>query len=124
MSVINLASDRDQLASKIETRTAKIGIIGLGYVGLPLTLLFSEQGFRVTGLDIDPQKVAKLARGESYIVRIPTTEIRAAAKKGFQATTDFSRIAGLDAVIICVPTPLSDHHEPDVSFIKATATSM
>ena len=124
MSSISLPSGSDLLISKIETRTARVGVIGLGYVGLPLTLLFSEQGFRVTGFDIDCQKVEKLSAGSSYIVRIPATEIQAATKKGFQATTDFSRISEMDAVIICVPTPLDDHHEPDTSFIEATAKSI
>jgi UDP-N-acetyl-D-glucosamine dehydrogenase len=124
MSSISLPSGSDLLISKIETRTARVGVIGLGYVGLPLTLLFSEQGFRVTGFDIDCQKVEKLSAGSSYIVRIPATEIQAANKKGFQATTDFSRISEMDAVIICVPTPLDDHHEPDTSFIEATAKSI
>src|SRR5581483_11757733 len=112
------------LKDKIKARTANIGVIGLGYVGLPLSLLFSEEKFRVTGFDIDHKKVDTLSQGGSYIVRIPGTEIQQAMIHGFQATADFSRISEMDAVIICVPTPLSDHHEPDLSFITSTAQSI
>jgi UDP-N-acetyl-D-glucosamine dehydrogenase len=114
----------ESLYAKLEKRTARIGVIGLGYVGLPLVLLFSEQKFRVTGFDIDEHKVAALARGHSYIMRIPGTEIQAAQASGFEPTTDYSRIAEMDAVLIAVPTPLDDHHEPDLSFIVATAEAI
>ena len=117
-------SSADLLKDKIENRTANIGIIGLGYVGLPLALLFSEQKFRVCGFDIDQRKVETLSQGGSYIVRIPSTEIQAASAQGFHATGDFSRISEMDVVMICVPTPLSDHHEPDLSFIVSTARSI
>ncbi len=76
----------DSLTTKLENRTARIGVIGLGYVGLPLVLLFSEQDFRITGFDIDAKKIEVLGRGGSYIVRIPETEIQAAKSKGFSAT--------------------------------------
>src|SRR5215472_5895989 len=112
------------LAAKLEDRTARIGVIGLGYVGLPLVLLFSEQKFCVTGFDIDTKKVSTLTQGGSYIVRIPETEIQAAQRNGFSATSDYSNISSMDAIIICVPTPLNDHHEPDLSFIAATAESI
>ena len=115
---------QDVLCELIENRTARIGVIGLGYVGLPLVLLLSEQKFRVTGFDIDQQKVATLMQGDSYIVRIPSTEIHAAQAAGFTATTDYSRIAEMDAVLIAVPTPLNQHHEPDLSFIVATAEAI
>ena len=118
------ATHFDSLYRKLENRSARIGVIGLGYVGLPLVLLFSEEKFRVTGFDIDAQKVATLAQGGSYIVRIPATEIQAAKAAGFTPTTDYSRIADMDAVLIAVPTPLSDHHEPDLSFIVATAKAI
>jgi UDP-N-acetyl-D-glucosamine dehydrogenase len=114
----------DSLATKLENRTARIGVIGLGYVGLPLVLLFSEEDFRITGFDIDAKKIEVLGRGGSYIVRIPETEIQAAKSKGFSATADYSRISEMDAIIICVPTPLDDHHEPDLSFIAATAEAI
>jgi UDP-N-acetyl-D-glucosamine dehydrogenase len=112
------------LNTKIQSRTAKIGIIGMGYVGLPLALLFSEQKFRVTGFDIDEAKVKTLTAGGSYIVRIPGTEIEAARAAGFRATSEYSEISEMDVVIICVPTPLDDHHEPDLSFIVTTAKSV
>jgi UDP-N-acetyl-D-glucosamine dehydrogenase len=117
-------SPSGRTAAKLEDRTARIGVIGLGYVGLPLVLLFSEQKFPVTGFDIDQKKVNRLAEGGSYIVRIPETEIQAAKRAGFSATSDYSGIASMDAIIICVPTPLNDHHEPDLSFIAATAESI
>ena len=119
-----ISTPSDSLTAKLENRTARIGVIGLGYVGLPLVLLFSEQDFRITGFDIDEKKVDKLAQGGSYIVRIPETEIQSAKNKGFTATSDYSQIASMDAIIICVPTPLNDHHEPDLSFIAATAESI
>jgi UDP-N-acetyl-D-glucosamine dehydrogenase len=113
-----------EIRRRIESRQARVGIIGLGYVGLPLALLFSEERFRVTGFDIDPLKVARLAQGGSYIVRIPATEIQLARQNGFVATSDFSEIADMDAVIICVPTPLNEHHEPDLSYIRNTVRSI
>jgi UDP-N-acetyl-D-glucosamine dehydrogenase len=108
---------------RIQSRTAKVGIIGLGYVGLPLSLLFAEAGFKVTGFDIDAKKVDDLEAGRSYIFRIPVTEIQSARQHGFRATTDFSRLADMDAIILCVPTPLTEHHEPDLSYIENTARS-
>jgi UDP-N-acetyl-D-glucosamine dehydrogenase len=119
-----ISAPSDSLTAKLENRSARIGVIGLGYVGLPLVLLFSEQDFRITGFDIDAKKVEVLTRGGSYIVRIPETEIQAAKAKGFTATSDYSQISDMDAIIICVPTPLNDHHEPDLSFIAATAEAI
>src|SRR5712675_1705348 len=119
-----IATPSDSLTTKLENRSAKVGVIGLGYVGLPLVLLFSEQDFRITGFDIDSKKVDVITRGGSYIVRIPETEIQAAKTKGFTATADYSQISNMDAIIICVPTPLDDHHEPDLSFIEATAEAI
>lgn len=97
-----------------------MGIMGLGYVGLPLALLYSEQKFRVTGFDIDARKVEILAKGGSYIYRIVPEEIQAAKANGFSATADFSQLTAMDAIIICVPTPLNEYHEPDLSFITNT----
>src|SRR5579859_374228 len=108
---------------RLETRTATIGVIGLGYVGLPLSLLLSEAGFKVTGFDIDSKKVTDLEGGRSYIFRIPSIEIQAAREQGFRATADFSFLADQDAIIMCVPTPLTGHREPDLSFIENTARS-
>ena len=113
-----------ELLSRIENRAAQVGVIGLGYVGLPLVLLFNEQRFPVTGFDIDVNKVRVLTEGGSYIHRIPTTEIQAATGRGFRATSDYSLIEKMDAVIICVPTPLNDHHEPDMSYIVSTVESI
>ena len=107
--------------SRIASRQARIGIIGMGYVGLPLTLLFSEQGFRVTGFDVDAAKVDQLNAGGSYIVRIPATEIAKARTLGFRATGVYTEIAEMDAIIICVPTPLDEYHQPDLSYIEKTA---
>ena len=115
------ASDLKQL---IASRKARIGIVGMGYVGLPLALLFSEERFRVTGFDIDSRKVTTLNEGGSYIVRIPGTEIQLARQKGFSATADYRQIADMDVVIICVPTPLTEHHEPDLSFVTGTVRSI
>jgi UDP-N-acetyl-D-glucosamine dehydrogenase len=109
---------------KIEARTARIGIFGMGYVGLPLALLFDEQGFRVTGFDIDEKKVTTLNAGKSYIVRIPGTEIALARSRGFSATSNYESIRDMDALIICVPTPLDDFHQPDLSYITGTAKAI
>ena len=106
---------------RLKQRTAKIGVIGLGYVGLPLSLLLSEAGFAVTGFDIDERKVTELLAGRSYIFRIPETEIQAARAQGFAATSEFAQLAEMDAVILCVPTPLTGHREPDMSYIENTA---
>jgi UDP-N-acetyl-D-glucosamine dehydrogenase len=110
----------DRLKSKIQQRQARVGIIGLGYVGLPLALLYSEQKFQVTGFDIDARKVETLAKGGSYIFRIPTEEIQSAKTQGFSATADYAQLGDMDAIIICVPTPLNEYHEPDLSFITGT----
>ncbi len=110
----------DQLKSKIKQRQARVGIIGLGYVGLPLALLFSEQKFAVTGFDIDQRKVDTIAQGGSYIYRIGAEEIKTAKGQGFSATSDYAKLEEMDAVIICVPTPLNQYHEPDLSYITDT----
>ena len=114
----------DDFLRKIENRSATIGIVGLGYVGLPLMLRYSEVGFRVLGIDIDGEKVARLNRGESYIEHIPAAAIAAARGKGFEATADFARSAEADALIICVPTPLNRYREPDLSFVLDTMDSL
>jgi UDP-N-acetyl-D-glucosamine dehydrogenase len=117
-SVVELQLDR------LQKRTAKVGVIGLGYVGLPLSLLLSEAGFPVQGFDIDVQKVCRLEAGESYIYRIPATDVVVAREQGFRATSDFSLIADQDVIILCVPTPLTEHREPDLSFIEKTAAAI
>ena len=110
--------------SRVESRETCVGIIGLGYVGLPLTLLFSEERFTVTGFDIDAQKVATLNRGQSYIHRIEPAHIAAAHAVGFTATCDFAQIATLDVILICVPTPLHEDHTPDMSFVVSTMEAL
>ena len=108
---------------RIQARTAKVGVIGLGYVGLPLSLLFAEAGFTVTGFDIDDKKVNDLEAGRSYIFRIPAEEVQEARRQGFNATSNFSHLAEQDAIIMCVPTPLTEHREPDLSYVENTAKS-
>ena len=112
------------LKQKMEAREARIGIVGMGYVGLPLALLFSGERFQVTGFDVASDKVAALNGGGSYIVRILPAEIQQAQKAGFRATADYSEIAQMDAVIICVPTPLNEYHEPDLSYVTGTIRSL
>jgi UDP-N-acetyl-D-glucosamine dehydrogenase len=113
-----------ELKHRIESRQARVGIVGMGYVGLPLALLFSDERFRVTGFDIASDKVATLNGGGSYIVRILAEEIQRAQESGFRATSEYSEIAEMDAVIICVPTPLDEYHEPDLSYITDTVKSI
>jgi len=113
-----------ELARRLASREARIGIVGMGYVGLPLSLLFSEAKFSVTGFDIDTRKVEALNGGGSYIVRIPATEIQLARQNGFSATADYADIANMDVVIICVPTPLNEYHEPDLSYVTGTVRSI
>src|SRR5215471_9412994 len=121
---VSSSANVKELRAKIEARTAKVGIIGMGYVGLPLALLFSERGFPVTGFDIDTKKVTSLNAGKSYIYRIPETEIATARKKNFSGTADYSQAADMDAIIICVPTPLDEYREPDLSYIRDTAKAI
>ena len=113
-----------ELKRKAESSQARIGIVGMGYVGLPLALLFSEQDFAVTGFDIEERKVSTLNAGGSYIVRILPAAIQQAQKSGFNATTNYADIAKMDAIIICVPTPLNEYHEPDLSYVTDTVESI
>jgi UDP-N-acetyl-D-glucosamine dehydrogenase len=113
-----------ELKKKVESRQARIGIVGMGYVGLPLALLFSEERFAVTGFDIEERKVSTLNAGGSYIVRILSASIQQAQKSGFHATTNYAEIAQVDAIIICVPTPLNEYHEPDLSYVTGTVESI
>jgi UDP-N-acetyl-D-glucosamine dehydrogenase len=108
------------LKNNIQQKNATIGVIGMGYVGLPLAIRFSEEGFPVVGFDIDKEKVNLLNVGKSYIKHIKEVDITAMANNGFTATLDFSQISNVDAIIICVPTPLGIHNEPDLSFIHGT----
>jgi UDP-N-acetyl-D-glucosamine dehydrogenase len=110
---------------KIRSREATVGVVGLGYVGLPLSLAFARSGFRVLGLDIDPVKTKKITAGESYIRHIDGAAIREATGHGrFGASTDFSRARQADCLVICVPTPLTAAREPDMSYIVGTGESL
>lgn len=119
-----MSSHKDALIKKFEAREAVIGIVGLGYVGLPLMIRYSGIGFRVIGIDIDSSKVERLNRGETYIEHIPAARIMEAKKAGFEATDDFSRASECDALILCVPTPLNKYREPDMSFVVNTVDSL
>src|SRR5258705_3705113 len=120
MTTRTLSALSSQLKSKIDSRQARVAVIGLGYVGLPLALLYTEQKLRVTGFDIDQRKVDTLNSGGSYIFRITPEEIGSAKANGLSATSDYSRLSEMDAIIICVPTPLNEYHEPDLSYITNT----
>jgi UDP-N-acetyl-D-glucosamine dehydrogenase len=112
---------KTELMQKIHDHTARIGIIGLGYVGLPLVLRFLETGHPVLGLDVDERKTSCLLRGEPYIAHIDVNPVKQAADQGrFEASVDFSRAGQADALILCVPTPLDSHREPDLSFVIAS----
>ncbi|KXU38670.1 UDP-N-acetyl-D-glucosamine dehydrogenase [Ventosimonas gracilis] len=112
------------LLNRLNQKTAVIGVVGLGYVGLPLMLRYIEVGYRVVGFDVDADKVARLNAGESLIEHIPAQSIAQARKQGFIATTDFGRASEVDALVLCVPTPLNKYREPDLSFVIATIESL
>lgn len=117
-------NDLQQLQERIETGSVVVGIYGLGYVGLPLALRFTEARIKVIGFDIDESKVNALNAGQSYIERLTPDLIASARAKGFEATNDFSRSAEADALIVCVPTPLDHHREPDLSYVLATVEAI
>ncbi len=111
---------KQTLINQLNNKSAKIAIVGLGYVGLPLMLRYNSIGFKVIGFDIDQFKVDSLNSGKSYIEHIASEGIEEAVKTGFEATTDFSKITECDAIILCVPTPLNKYREPDMSFVINT----
>jgi UDP-N-acetyl-D-glucosamine dehydrogenase len=113
-----------RLIERCIARSARVGIIGLGYVGLPLALRFAEAGFRVIGFDIDADKAAAIESGKSYLLHIPDCAVAAARGRGLEATLDVSRLAEADAIVICVPTPLTPSREPDLSFVINTFESL
>lgn len=115
---------KQQLLNRIADKSAVIGIVGLGYVGLPLMLRFAEVGYKVLGFDIDQSKVDALMAGKSYIEHISADSIATALERGFEATTDFSRAPEADTLILCVPTPLNKYREPDLSFVLDTMDSL
>jgi UDP-N-acetyl-D-glucosamine dehydrogenase len=114
----------NNLITKLKEKKAVIGIVGLGYVGLPLMLRYCEVGYKVIGFDVDQSKVDLLHNGESYIEHISSQAIKNAITKGFESTTDFSRASNVDALILCVPTPLNKYREPDLSFVLNTTDSL
>ena len=116
---------KNDLIAKIQAHEARVGIVGLGYVGLPLVLRFAEEHFPVLGFDVDPAKVLKLQAGESYIRHIPAKRLRVWIKeKRFEPTTDFQRLAEADCIIICVPTPLTPKKDPDLQYIENTTDAI
>lgn len=113
------------LVEKLKDRTATVGVVGMGYVGLPLTRTFCDAGFRCVGFDVDPQKINKLNKGVSYIEHIPSAFLKEVVKKKrFRATTRFSELAKCDAIVICVPTPLTRMREPEMRYVKETAQTI
>ncbi len=112
------------LVRKFRDKKSVIGIVGLGYVGLPLALRYTEEGYTVLGFDIDQNKITKIAKGESYIEHIPSDRIATAVQTHFSATSDFTRIPEVDAIILAVPTPLNKYREPDLSYVLDTTDSL
>ncbi len=115
---------KNELITRFQQHQAVVGVIGLGYVGLPLALRFIEEGFRVIGFDVDETKVRELHAGRSYIKHIDAARIKQARTKGFTVTSDFAQSTRADALIICVPTPLDNHREPDMRFVIGTIESL
>lgn len=115
---------KKKLIAKLKNKSAIIGIVGLGYVGLPLAIRYTEAGYKVIGLDIDPKKARYISEGRTYIEHISDTAIQVATGNGFEATTNFARVKEADALILCVPTPLDDHRDPDLSFVIGTFESL
>ena len=113
------------MLERLKSKQGAVGVVGLGYVGLPLLLAYAKAGFRAVGIDIDPAKPAALLAGRSYIKHIPGEEVAAALASGkLEATTDFAVISTLDAIILCVPTPLDEHFEPDLSYVTDTVDAV
>ena len=116
-----LSTPVTELKTRFESRTARVGVIGLGYVGLPLALAFAEQGCPVLGFDVDPEKVRTLRQGRSYIPHLDGNGLpKLLASARFDASADFDRLAEPDALLICVPTPLTPQREPDMTYVEAT----
>ena len=113
------------LLEKINNKSAIVGIVGMGYVGLPLGLAFAKKKFNLLGFDLDEKKISFLNRGKGYLKHISEEKIKEAVKSGYlKATSDFSRLKEVDAILICVPTPLTEHREPDMSFVENTARTI
>src|SRR5215210_4168062 len=113
---------KDELLELLHARRAHVGVIGLGYVGLPLLVEFAAKGFRATGFEVDEAKAARINEGDSYISDVPAERIKGLVAEGaLRATTDFGALDACDVIIICVPTPLRKTKEPDISYILAAA---
>ncbi|HKS80438.1 MAG TPA: nucleotide sugar dehydrogenase [Candidatus Acidoferrales bacterium] len=123
-TVVTRRQSYEELKEKIQSRRATVGVIGMGYVGLPLAMLFSDEGFRVTGFDIDAKKVETLKGGGSYIARIEAGDIQKIRKQGFLPTSDYSHVEEMDVAVICVPTPLDEFRAPDLQYITSTAEAI
>jgi UDP-N-acetyl-D-glucosamine dehydrogenase len=116
---------REPLLERIQRREARVGVVGMGYVGLPLGVAFARAGFPVLGLDVDGARCERLMRGESYIRHVPSEPINALVREGkLAATTDFSKAADLDCILVCVPTPLTAAREPDMQFVVAAGEAL
>ena len=113
-----------QLLDRFQSKSATVAVVGLGYVGLPIVIRYSEIGYKVVGIDIDIEKIALLAAGESYIEHIPAERIQTALTQGFEPTNSFSKVSSADAIIMCVPTPLDQERKPDLQFVLNTAESI
>ena len=114
-----------QLAKRIQARAARVGVIGLGYVGLPLAVEFAKEGFHVTGIDLDARRVDGVNRGRSYILDVPSEELQKLREvKRLSATSNFDVLGAQDAIIICVPTPLRKTREPDMSYILSATEAI
>jgi UDP-N-acetyl-D-glucosamine dehydrogenase len=125
MNIRVAVQNNPELEAKLAARTLRVGIIGLGYVGLPLAHVFWQAGIASTGFDIDPAKIEKLAAGDTYIKHFPADRVREMKAGGkFSATADFAELANVDAILICVPTPLTATREPDLKYVVATAESI
>ena len=125
MKVVGKSSPKDMpLVKKIKAKKAQVGVIGLGYVGLPLVIAFYKAGFKVTGFDISKNKVQMLNEGKSYIRHIDLTELHRGYPKSFTATADFSALGKMDCILICVPTPLNKYREPDMTYVFNSARSI
>src|SRR5438128_12402252 len=120
-----MASRGSWLLDRIQSRRARVGVVGLGYVGLPLAVEFSRSGFTTTGIDLDRRKIEAIQQGTSYIPDVPTAEVARLVNEGqLQATTNFSVVATLDTINICVPTPLRKTRDPDMSFIVSAVEAI
>ena len=120
-----MSSNAEQLLARIHARDARVGVVGLGYVGLPLAVEFARNGLRCTGIDLDARKIAAITRGESYIPDVPTADVRRLVDEGrLSATSDFAVVAKLDTINICVPTPLRKTKDPDMSYIVSAVEAI